>query len=748
MANEKKPVLNPVLIFKRDPRRNTVTGRGLSESQVRTDRLSAQRQVLSNQVSSLNNKQNKIHADRILVSVGMFDDSLAPTFEPDSVFTEKMGAKLVAPVKNGYLAQINIKSIGKIEKLIKEDSKVDVRVAISRIEKIEPITESNILGGRLEEDVWNSAMDLDGGKIFSIWLSPYVEDVSRDSVVDNLKDLEKEEHIFSVNSLVSVTREPGSDADQLQIQTSPSANSFSRVVRDYRQNPFARAYFRIPNQSSLKKVVASGSVFKIEPVRPLVATELPTAPDPERPILNEPWQPIVGIADGGLFAASYNSMVAWRAPSLVSDVNANRVHGNTVSSLVIQGGAWNTHLDLPNLICRIGVAQSIAKNNQGAASRVAFKSYLREVISRHHADTKVWNFSFNEPVHGYEPLEMSELGHEIHKIAREFNVLPVISIGNVDQNNSIRLNPPADCEAALTVGGRLAAGRIPGDECPDCLPGPGPEGLTKPELSWFSTLRAIGGNSDTGSSYAAAITSAIAAHTFHNLKKPSPDLVRALLINTAERDSYDSRIGWGAPYKNNALPWECKNGSVTLVWSDELRAGEWYYWEDIPIPPEFIRQGKLCGKADLTAILNPLVSELGFSNYFSTRLQVALQYQDKHGDWKNLIGSMQISSEDDADGRVDNSKWNPIRHHSVSIKRGKSFSGGNMRVCARIFGRDLYQFGFKNNSEIPPSSVAFALTITSSFEDGNEASIYDSVVRGLGNYVESAVNDIEIDVSL
>jgi hypothetical protein len=62
--------------------------------------------------------------------------------------------------------------------------------------------------------------------------------------------------------------------------------------------------------------------------------------------------------------------------------------------------------------------------------------------------------SFNEisPSDGND--EISYLGHEISAIAREFSILPVISIGNVSESNASRLCPPADCEAALTISGR------------------------------------------------------------------------------------------------------------------------------------------------------------------------------------------------------------------------------------------------------------------------------------------------------
>lgn len=746
MPSEFRPVLNPVLSLKRDPQPTSVTGRGVTESNVRNERLAAQRSLLASRFAALRESPPASHAGKILVAVHMFDDSLAPTHEPDALFREAQNTPLVAPLSNGYLAEVPLHALSRLEELVAQGTHVTVRATVSRIRDIRARTIEDVLGRRSPERIWRSAIQVDGGHVFTAWLAPYADGSSRESVARQLLELKERGVILPLNNLVSITREPGSDADQLQIQASQASQSIARAAREYRQNSHTKLQFIARDTSALIQLVASGAVFRIDPVRPVVSAEVPTAPDPERPVPDEQWQPIVGIIDGGLFARSYEPMVAWRAPSLVADVEANRTHGNRIASLAVHGSAWNPHLDLPDLTCRIGVAQAIAKESHGASTRPDFISYLRSVIARHHGDTKVWNLSFNEPVQGDDPLEMSELGHEIRKIAREYGVLPVISIGNIDPSNTQRLCPPADCEAALSVGGRIIDGRSPGDACPACLPGPGPDGLTKPELAWFSTLRGLGGSPDTGSSYAAAITSAVAAHTFHYLKTPTPDLVRALLINTSDRDAHDPRVGWGSPCKGSAMPWACPDGSVTMVWTSDLRAGYWYYWDDIPIPPELVHRGKIKGHVALTAILDPVVSELGSANYFSTRLQVALQYTKPDGKTGNLAGSMKEDHAPEQEARAEWAKWNPIRHHATSIPNGRAFRGNKLRVCARVFGRDLYQHGIVNNAEISPSKVAFALTLSAPASSEGGSGIYNSVARQLGTYVESAVNDIEVNV--
>ena len=746
MSTDVRPVLNPVLSFKRDPRLAPVTGRSAEESQVVVSRLANQKIKLASQILGLERLTAKQHAGKLLIAIKMFDDSLAPTYEPESIFREPLGSELIAPIQGGYLAQVDHRALRSISEIVREGATTDIRVTVSRIENITAPTEIDVLRGRSVDSIWEHAIHEERGRVFTLWLAPYRENMARSEVSAQIDEFAEIQDIYPLADLVSITREPGSDSDQLQIQNSQSSGSIIRAIREYRQNPFTRMQFVARDPSALSRLISSGTVFRIEPVRAFKAADIPSAPDPERPVPDEQWQPIVGVVDGGMFAQTYESMVAWRAPSLVSDIAANRKHGNRISSLVVHGSAWNTHLALPSLVCRIGVAQAIARDASGSATRTAFRSYLQSVIARHHGETKVWNFSFNEPVDGADHLEMSELGHEIHKIAREFDILPVISIGNVDQQNNSRLNPPADCEAALTVGGRIQEASRPGAACKECLPGPGPEGLMKPEVSWFSTLRGLGGKQETGSSYATAIVSAVAAHTFHQLKAPTPDLVKALLINTADGNTYDNRLGWGSPCLKSPTPWECPEGSVTLIWTSLVRAGLWHYWEDIPIPPEFISDNKLKGSVALTAILRPKVSELGSANYFSTRLQVALQYTKPDGKMGNLAGSMKESTDREMQVRAEHAKWNPIRHHADNIPEGRAFSGKTLRVCARVYGRDLYQFGISGNSEIEESAVAFALTITAPPGQGN-ASIYNSVAASLGNYVESAVNDIEVNVS-
>jgi hypothetical protein len=512
-------------------------------------------------------------------------------------------------------------------------------------------------------------------------------------------------------------------------------------MRSYRNTGIGRAVVAVPSPTALTELLASGVSHRIDPVRPIVTAAPGEGAEPSPP-LDVGDAPIVAVVDGGLHAASYSTAEAWRAPPLVSNGEADRRHGNAISSLVVQGHAWNTNRALPALTCRVGSVQAVPhpSANRRFDERELI-DYLAAVM-RAHPETKVWNISANQQGPHNDPDEVSILGHELAELVRAAHVLPVISIGNAKPGLGDRLCPPADCEPAIAVGGRLADSKgKPAEGCPKCLGGPGPDGMLKPDVSWYSQLRMLGGVIETGSSYPTALISSLAAHTFANLREPTPDLVKALLINAAERKEHHPKLGWGTPYVDQ-MPWTCAPGSVTLAWRASLAPGANYYWNGIPIPPEMVRDGKLVGRAKLTAILKPLVSPFGGANYFASRLQTSLRYPT-NGKWEPLVGSMLESTLKEEDARKELKKWQPVRCHCKDFPDGLAFDGKHLQLYARVFTRDLYQFGWTHHSQAGPQEVAFVLTLWGT--DGDSA-IYNSMVGALGNFVESAVVNQEIEL--
>lgn len=754
MATEprnKNPLLNPVLTLKKVavPEEPSVSGSG--EDAVKKERLADQRVKLSNDCQKIAKEAESIslHGDKLHLSVEMFRDSLAPSWTPLKLFDEKLGCNFVSPIDKGYLVEINADKLKKLGKYIETAATREARVCISRIKSISRFDEDSVLRGRSIDALWDSADGSEEGKGFVLWFIPFRDQKSRDSVVNTLQKIEEIGWIKQTYSAITNSTDMSDSENYLVPVINRTQSNINRAIRRYKNDGVARTYAIIPNKQALVQLIASGSTFRVDPVPRIEVTAPSIGAHPSPPSPSSGSQPIVAVVDGGLTAKSYKPMEAWAAPVLFSGAAADTVHGNRVSSLVVHGHAWNNQLHLPQIDCRLGTVTAVAKaGGNGATNPEMLINYLRKV-AQNYPDAKVWNLSFNQISPEPDLSSVSFLGHELSLLAREFDLIFVISIGNrrIDNPNH-QLCPPADSEAAIVVGGRqYDSDGKPAGPCNVSLLGPGPDGMLKPDLSWFSTLNMIGGGQpQCGSSYAAPLVSSLAAHTYANLKNPSPDLVKALLIDKAESERHDRAIGWGTPY-SGTLPWTCAPGTVTLAWTANLTPGFVYFWNDIPIPPELIKDGKLFGKSRLTVVLKPKVSDSGGSNYFATRIQAALQYFDANGKSSNLLGSMKENTTEENEARSELAKWYPVRRHmkDFSKRNGLGFSGNSLKLRAQIFSRDRYQFDVSGTQrELGEQTAAFVLT----FEGGpKDDSIYNSMTQQLSTFVESAVLNNEIQVN-
>ena len=732
------PLLNPVLSLQMDPAPENPRGGGKGRESIVWGRLVPQQRKLSAQTQSLYASRSDLPAfnGKTFLAVHMFPDSLAPSYTPKDLFASVHGCRLVAPLRNGYFVEADISRFQGLAAAIRSPSRVALQVDISRVSDLMAFNDEARLRGSSVDDLWEAASETDDGRLFIIWLTPFHDRGAREALFATLGQLSNDYSLLPVLPKTHLPERTDEAAGETPLVLIPRQSSMARAMRSYRNTGVGHATVRVPDKERLSAIVASGTSFRIDPVRPIRVTSPGEGQHPNPPLHSEN-APIVAVVDGGLHAASYQPAEAWRAPPLVPNNQADRKHGNGVSSLAVHAHAWNNNRNLPALECRIGTVQAVPSGHD-------LIDYL-DAVARAHPDTRVWNISANQVGPGLDHEEVSALGHELTRMARARDILPVISVGNVGPYNSARPNPPADCEAAIVVGGREAnEDGNPAHYCSICLRGPGPDGMLKPDVSWFSKLRMIGGVIDTGSSYATPLVSSLAAHTFEALRDPTPDLVKALLLNVAELNEHDPALGWGTPYHSH-MPWSCAPGSVTLAWRAQLEPGTAYYWNDIPIPPELIRNGKLYGKARLTAVLRPLVSPFGGANYFASRLQTSLQYIGKRrADWKSLLGSMKESTIRENDSRDELKKWGPIRRHSADFTKqgGRQFEGRHFRLYARVYTRDLYQFGWDDHSQVGPQEATFVLTL---WGGEQHRSIYDSTVQTLGTFVESAVLEQDIE---
>lgn len=748
MAERAPPLLNPVLSLQMDPRPESPPARGKGEASVVFRRLPTQQRVLAASARSLFSSRSVLpsFAGTAHLVVRMFtEDSLAPTHTPDDLFSPVNGCRLVAPYHGGYLIEADLEQFNNLARAIESAHNFPIQADISRVESLSPFSPDDRARGRSIEDLWQSAPEDEGGRLFVVWLAPFRTRQAREHLLETVELLSQRQILLPSFPHNRLLPGPSVGAAEATREVAPQRQSgIARAMRNYRNTGVGRGTVRIATREALSTLLTSGASYRIDPVRPIRVAAPGEGAHPTTSIIVAD-APIVGVIDGGLHAPTYASAEAWRARKLVTDAQADRTHGNAISSLIVHGHAWNQNRNLPNLDCRIGTVQAVPTRNANARiDELDLVDHLAEVM-RAHPDTKVWNISANQS--GVNPDAVSLLGHELSTLSRHFGVLPVVSVGNASAAGMTRPEPPADCEAAIVVGGRQAsASGNPGAPCDRCLGGPGPDGMLKPDVSWFSELRMIGGVTDTGSSYPTALVSSLAAHTFANLRNPTPDLVKALLVSASELDEHHPQLGWGTPY-NGTTPWTCAPGTVALTWTAQLQPGTAYYWTGIPIPPEMVRRGKLVGRASLTAVLKPVVSPFAETNYFATRLETSIAYQHptKAGEWKSLLGSMLESTLPESDARENLKKWQPVRRHCRDFSKGAglAFSGNQLRLYARVYARDLYQFGWQTNSDVGAQEVAFVLTLRGPDE---QSSIYNSTAQMLGTFVESAVINQEIEI--
>ncbi|MCY1378645.1 hypothetical protein D9M69_663000 [compost metagenome] len=105
---------------------------------------------------------------------------------------------------------------------------------------------------------------------------------------------------------------------------------------------------------------------------------------------------------------------------------------------------------------------------------------------------------------------------------------------------------------------------------------------------------------------------------------------------------------------------------------------------------------------------------------------------------------MKESKEKEETARNELAKWSPIRRHAAPFS-GKTIDLSSMRLHARVYTRDLYQFGLESHHDLDEQEVSFVLTFEGAEEDSD---IYNSMANRLGTDVESAVIEESILVGL
>jgi len=746
MPDSRRVVQNPVLKLLTLPAREGITARGKNESRIKPKVFLERQRLIIARMKALRSDDSTLratHGSKVLVWIGLDEDSQAPTLTPGDLFSSNSGAPLLFAWRDGYVAEFSAMAFSRLETAVSQATTPAIRSDIYGVDRVELFSTVLLDAERMKREWAQAARSRTGDRLFSLRLPAFLDERARASVVERVGALAESGDIrLPAGGRANFIGEPN-DVSLNDRWLTPS-----QMPQELQALATRRSFtVAVPTMAALQDLILSGSVARWEAVVPLTPTVPGAGAEPDTSLLVMEDAPIVGVIDGGYRGSRYAKAVAWRQmPPLVSDHAAASDHGNRVSSLVVDAHLWSNRLDLPQLQCRIGVVQAVPKLGSGIGLLdTDIVSHIENAF-KSHPETHIWNLSANIDK-DCDEYEVSDLGRGLARISRENNKLLIVSAGNRNPDGK-KIAPPADCEAALVVSGRDndKSGIVSGP-CSKSRVGYGPEGMLKPETSWFSSHRVVGGELVQGTSFAAPLVSRLAAHTWNNLEEPNPDLVKALLLSACDLDTYQADLGFGSPIRPE-FPWVCPSNAAVLAWTVTMSAQQRYYWTGIRIPPSLIKGGRFVGRAKLVAILAPEISEEGH-HYFQNRLETNLAFRKTNSDgtWDPVpvVGCINPKQRE-LDARRDDNKWDPVRVYAKDCsKRGIAVSGTqpSLHVYARTFWRDSFKYGgeFKKTLE---SKVSFVVVLEST---DPQADTYNEFRRIMAENVVSATieQNIEID---
>ncbi|CAM5775093.1 hypothetical protein LMIY3S_04850 [Labrys miyagiensis] len=756
MAEERRVLVNPLLTLRTSPATEKVTGRSKDASKIDPNVFRTRQ---ANLISSLDRLRDAdatlqaMHAGCVLIWVGMDAKSQAKSHTPTDLFSKEVETRLLASWRDGYIVEFTSQAFEKVSDRARAPTSPGQRCDIFRIEAVQLLASQLLRHANIEGD-WTRAFKADdGAAVFNVRMPRFQSIAARQSVIDTLLR-------FAINlrTIAPSTMDLGpmrlGTEELTGFQPTDIAAEIVRghiVASAYNDQIFS---LRMRDERSLVALVASGTITRWEPVAQIKANLPGVGAEPSLKLPPLDTAPIVGVIDGGYHRERYHGAIAWRlTPPLIPDHEADREHGNKIVTTTVEAHNWSNSLDLPALYCRVGVVQAVPAQGQLSSRLVTEQQLLHHIEQAfaRHPDTHVWNLSANFDRECHE-IEVSEFGHKLAYLARRYDKLLVISAGNRTAGGTStlpteRIAPPADCEAALVVGGRIhdLLGK-PAGPCDRSRAGYGPEGMLKPEASWFSKHRVLGGGTDQGTSFAAPLVSRLAAHTWQNIDKANPDLVKALVLTACDMEAYDPALGFGSPVQPS-LPWLSPSNAVTIAWTAELSSAQRYYWTGIRVPASLIVDGRFVGQAKLVAIVEPTVHYEGHS-YFSNRLETSLQYRTitaKGTENISILGCLN-PKEKELSARIFDHKWDPIRvyRRRFTNKNGPKLDlfEPQLQVYARMFWRNEFMY----TTSLMRDHLARASFVLTLQAEDSDADTYNEFRQLMGSDVDIATVEQQVEI--
>ncbi|MBL0729672.1 S8 family peptidase [Piscinibacter sp. HJYY11] len=490
--------------------------------------------------------------------------------------------------------------------------------------------------------------------------------------------------------------------------------------------------------------------------------------------------PVVGVIDGGMDP----SLKPWivHASNYVAPHHADISHGSEIGALLVDGQLLNGRDVCPEPDgCWLADLALLPQDHMFSMYHRS-ELHLVDLIEQEVVDAKaatgarVFCFSHNldEPPGG-TPI-YTDLSHGLDWIARKHDVLFVVSAGNAPHvsskrrewtankisvltnlasSQSDRVTAPADSVLSIAVGAinpPNVAGTVAGAPARYSRRGPGLMKLVKPDVAHFGGVcdssspamsgllsATIGGQQKFvhGTSYSAPLVAkALARYDQVTLNTLPREALTALLIHGAQVPqclaTYDrssivrDMVGFGVPVNAQDLINGSPHSSTLLFYDDMMPSKDLFFAFDWP--RSLVTDGKCRGKATLTLVYTPPISDAFETEMVRINLEAVLQRRNpKTGTYDKDCEDTFSSDGGTSAGAMekelieDGLKWGVVKQTQFYSKRGKG-SSSDWRIWVKYLERSGESF--------PLEGVPFAMLLTISDIQQQEP-IYQDMRIGL-----------------
>ena len=275
----RRPILNPAPGFPDVPKPERTASGGKAKRNIKDERLNTQREVLTSDFRSM---ADAVHLQpsfngHVVLYADMFEDSYAPSYTPKSIFNPDVGALITLPYQGGYLFQVHADRLRCIAEKIESASKTGEKVDISRVQGVRFFGKQDVMGKRAIEDLWLSANEMENGRAFTVSLMRLGTQDAVAGLIDKFNNLRKDLVVVSPQPLsdearACATRDLPTGVPEGLLSEARNGDRIALALVRHFHRHHARSTMLVPSIDKLEQLVASGAVFRIDPVTPIVAS--------------------------------------------------------------------------------------------------------------------------------------------------------------------------------------------------------------------------------------------------------------------------------------------------------------------------------------------------------------------------------------------------------------------------------------------------------------------------------------------